>query len=55
MVQKVDQANVYLYGGKTKMDSKTSVVAENAALEAGKTYTFDASLGGFLVAYPNKD
>jgi len=31
------------------------VVPMNAALEVGKTYTFDASLGGFLVAYPNKD
>jgi len=31
------------------------VVPMNAALEVGKTYTFDASIGGFLVAYPNKD
>ena len=37
------------------MDSKTSVVPGNAALEEGKVYTFDRSLGGFLVAYPNKD
>ena len=37
------------------MDSKTSVVKDNAALVQGMTYTFDASLGGFLVAYPNKD
>merc|ERR1712166_355950 len=31
------------------------VVPMNAALEVGKTYTFDASIGGFFVAYPNKD
>ena len=37
------------------MDAKTSIVEDNAALEMGKVYTFDKSLGGFLVAYPNKD
>jgi len=37
------------------MDAKTSVVEDNAALTQGNTYTFDASLGGFLIAYPNKD
>lgn len=37
------------------MDSKTSIVEGNAALVQGSTYTFDASVGGFLVAYPDKD
>jgi hypothetical protein len=55
VVTKVTEANAYLYGGKSKMDSKKSVVEGNAALKEGSTYTFDASLGGFLVAYPNKD
>ena len=37
------------------MDSKSSIVPDNAALTRGSTYVFDASVGGFLVAYPNKD
>jgi len=53
LVTKSDEANAYLYGGKSKMDSKVSIVEENAALKAGSTYTFDASVGGFMVAYPN--
>jgi len=55
VVTKIDQANAYLYGGKSKMDSKVSIVEDNAALTEGSTYTFDASVGGFMVAYPNKD
>ena len=47
--------NIYLYGGKSKLDSVVSVVSGNDLLEMGKIYTFEASLGGFLVAYPNKD
>jgi len=35
------------------MDAKTSVVPGNAALTQGSKYVFDASVGGFLVAYPN--
>lgn len=37
------------------MGSKTSIVMDNMALEKSMTYTFDASVGGFLVVYPNKD
>jgi len=55
VVTKITEANAYLYGGNSKMDAKTSIVEENAALTQGSTYTFDASVGGFLVAYPNKD
>jgi len=31
-VTKIDEANAYLYGGKSKTDSKKSVVKDNAAL-----------------------
>lgn len=32
-----------------------SIVPDNMALAKSKVYTFDASIGGFLVVYPNKD
>jgi hypothetical protein len=35
-ITKIDNANSYLYGGKSKMDSKKMIVEGNAALTEGQ-------------------
>ncbi len=45
--------NVYLYGGNAITAMTKSVVDDNEQLEIGETYIYDASAGGYLIAYPN--
>ena len=47
--------NVFAYGGLDRENAILPVTDDNTALEVGKVYTIAASLGMFLIAYPNKD
>ena len=44
---------MYLYGGKSRFDSLTPVIDDNAPVEIGEAYTIDMETGFFLVVYPN--
>ena len=47
--------NVYIYGGQSRFDATESIVKDNMQAVVGKNYTFDATQGILVVAYPNKD
>ena len=52
---KKTEMNVFIYGGQSRFDATESIIKDNMQAEAGKTYTFDATQGILVVAYPNKD
>jgi len=47
--------NVYIYGGQSRYDATESIVKDNMQVEVGKNYSFDATKGILVIAYPNQD
>ena len=47
--------NIYAYGGLNRHSATASVSSGNEALEVGKLYTVDATMGMLLIAYPESD
>lgn len=48
------EMNVYIYGGKSRLDSTQSVVDGNAKVKVGETYSIPAEEGFLVVAYPSE-
>jgi hypothetical protein len=54
-VTKKKNVNVYLYGGRDRLNAVHNVVYGNQQIELNKNYTVKTSEGFMMVAYPEKD
>ena len=46
--------NVYIYGGLSRFEAKTSIIRDNAQPELSKVYSIKYTKGLLVVAYPIK-
>ena len=46
--------NVYLYGGRSRMEATESIIDGNGQAAVGQTYTIGVDKGVLIVAYPNQ-
>lgn len=54
-VTKMDEMNVYIYGGRSKASAFESVTVNNSQVELGNVYNISAYRGFVVVAYPNEN
>lgn len=54
-VTKMDNMNVYLYGGKSRSSAFENMTVNNTQITLGQVYNISAYRGLVLVAYPNED
>jgi len=52
---KLNEMNVYVYGGKNRYDSTVSITEGNDDVKIGKNYSIPVETGMLIVAYPNEN
>lgn len=52
---KLNEMNVYIYGGKSRYDATMSLTEQNLPVVIGKNYTVPVEVGMLIVAYPNEN
>jgi len=54
-ISEKSEMNVYLYGGKSRLEATESMISGNNQATIGQTYSIGVEKGIMIVAYPNED